>query len=450
VPDVAADASKSTGLTITTYTGDLGSGNGNQDIGGTSLSAPLWAGVAALYDNYSASRKSKPLGDAASVLYKMAALADRPLFDITTVQPDCNGCDLAGPVGPGWDRATGLGSPNAAVIVHDGVAVSSPAISYTDLHGIDWASVTLPAGTCGAKEAFQLQGSQAIITTNRFPGFAQVRVYAIIHDSDTGAPSGYFSGLAFGDLEHSGHDDAALSVSCETGGGTGSSILADDLVVYSGAGGVHALGVLHTNASLTFNAAPYFEQVSLSDQTVTALEDYYSSNDPTAAPSGRQTDKWSWDGRVFRLVSSTRSTASTSTTTTTGSGDPASPLTFATPAAIGVFLAAHGIACDGYHDYSPSAVEDGADAQGACTSSGNDVELLTFSDAAHRDTWTRGLRSTASAGCASGATGQDVTTTFVLGANWASYVNGVVDAPSQALTAQIANVAGTQPAQVCR
>jgi hypothetical protein len=109
VPDVAAEADP--GLDAVTR-------NGNH--AGNSLSAPLWAGIAALYNQYAASQHAPPLGLANPMLYGMAA--SPALVDVTASQN--SGPDLATPLPqtePGWDASTGLGTPNVYAIVHDGV-----------------------------------------------------------------------------------------------------------------------------------------------------------------------------------------------------------------------------------------------------------------------------------------------------------------------------------------
>jgi hypothetical protein len=120
VPDVAAEAEP--GLDAVTR-------NGNH--AGTSLSAPLWAGIAALYNQYAASQHAPPLGLANPMLYGMAA--SPALVDVTASQN--SGPDLATPLPqtePGWDASTGLGTPNVYAIVHDGVKDAAlPAASPT-------------------------------------------------------------------------------------------------------------------------------------------------------------------------------------------------------------------------------------------------------------------------------------------------------------------------------
>ncbi|MDQ2847892.1 MAG: S53 family peptidase [Actinomycetota bacterium] len=295
VPDVAADADPSSGLTITTYAG-LGI-NGSVPAGGTSLSAPLWGGVAAIYDQFAAAHQAPPLGLANEVLYKLEGALDRPLLDVTTAQN--GGGDLAGSVAAGWDAATGLGSPNVAALVHDGIALTSAVpTSYTDLHTIDWANATVPADACGTPGPIRLHNGKANATSDRFPGFTTVVVYVA-------APVSVGTGISFGDLDGAGHDDAALSVVCDTGGFTGGSTLANILVIYSGVGGVHPISVLHTILPAT-NQAPYFQpgSIQLSRGQVHAVEAGYAPADPPPAPSLSRNDTWTWDGTRFQVIDS--------------------------------------------------------------------------------------------------------------------------------------------------
>lgn len=77
--------------------------------GGTSQSAPVWAGIAALINNKFAATSAEPLGDLNPLLYLVAKGS--------TVAPSFRDVQLGGnaitPGGrPGYDMVTGLGSPN--------------------------------------------------------------------------------------------------------------------------------------------------------------------------------------------------------------------------------------------------------------------------------------------------------------------------------------------------
>jgi subtilase family serine protease len=115
VPDVSADASDRTGVAVVFS-------NGTQDIvqshGGTSASAPMWAAVITLADQYARHR----LGFVNPAIYRIARspFYHRAFHDITsgnnTVQfppKTITGYQAA----PGWDPVTGWGSPDAQVLV---------------------------------------------------------------------------------------------------------------------------------------------------------------------------------------------------------------------------------------------------------------------------------------------------------------------------------------------
>lgn len=101
VPDVAAVGDPFTGVKFVF---------GQQVLvgGGTSQSAPIWAGFAAIMNEMFAAGGSPPLGDLNPLLYRVARGATEPSFrDIRL------GGNAVTPGGrPGYDMVTGLGSPN--------------------------------------------------------------------------------------------------------------------------------------------------------------------------------------------------------------------------------------------------------------------------------------------------------------------------------------------------
>ncbi|MDQ2829339.1 MAG: S53 family peptidase [Chloroflexota bacterium] len=107
-PDVAADSDPATG--VDTYTGGS-RGNG----GGTSQAAPIWAGMTVLINQYLKSNGLKPVGFVTPALYALAARsqAHPPFHDVTV------GGNLAYPATPGYDMATGLGTPDAWNLAQD-------------------------------------------------------------------------------------------------------------------------------------------------------------------------------------------------------------------------------------------------------------------------------------------------------------------------------------------
>jgi kumamolisin len=99
VPDVAGDASPTTGYSV------LVDGLWTV-LGGTSAVAPLWAGLLALINQ----RKGKPVGFLSPLLYR---LAGQGVFREIT-----QGNNGAYSAAPGWNPCTGLGSPDGAKLMN--------------------------------------------------------------------------------------------------------------------------------------------------------------------------------------------------------------------------------------------------------------------------------------------------------------------------------------------
>ncbi len=108
VPDVSADANPATGNDIVEH-GHVTTG------GGTSLSAPIWAGFTVLIDEYLDTQGDRAVGFFNPALYKLAQtqFPYKPLHDITTGGNDFY---LAT---PGYDMVTGLGSPDVWNLARD-------------------------------------------------------------------------------------------------------------------------------------------------------------------------------------------------------------------------------------------------------------------------------------------------------------------------------------------
>ncbi len=134
VPDVSADADPSTGYIIY-WNGSQTAGalqpSGWQAIGGTSAAAPLWAALLADVDSSPACRGSA-IGFADPALYRAAGTAYNAYFnDVTSGENDftnTNGGLYR--AGPGYDMATGLGTPNAgalgAALCADALQIDNP------------------------------------------------------------------------------------------------------------------------------------------------------------------------------------------------------------------------------------------------------------------------------------------------------------------------------------
>lgn len=108
IPDVAADADPATGMAV--YEGGAWAQGG-----GTSQAAPIWAGITALINGYLQQQKLKPVGFLNPALYALASGKPPfpPFHDVTV------GGNLTYPATPGYDLATGLGTPQCWNLARD-------------------------------------------------------------------------------------------------------------------------------------------------------------------------------------------------------------------------------------------------------------------------------------------------------------------------------------------
>ena len=106
-PDVSAVADPFTGVKIVF--------NQKQLVGGgTSQSAPIWAGLAAVMNQYLIANGGRALGDLNPVLYRVAQGARLPGFRDVTL-----GGNAVASAGPGYDLVTGLGTPDIDNLVRN-------------------------------------------------------------------------------------------------------------------------------------------------------------------------------------------------------------------------------------------------------------------------------------------------------------------------------------------
>ncbi len=106
-PDISAVADPFTGVKIVL--------NGDNVVGGgTSQSAPIWAGMAAVMNQYLVANGGRLIGDLNPLLYRMAVGAQLPAFRDVTLGG--NAVDTAG---PGYDLVTGLGTPDVDNLVRN-------------------------------------------------------------------------------------------------------------------------------------------------------------------------------------------------------------------------------------------------------------------------------------------------------------------------------------------
>jgi len=114
VPDVSANADPSTGNAVYCTVAVAGCSQWIA-VGGTSVAAPLWAGIAVDINHYLLRQKRMTLGNANPTLYRLFTIPQpaRPYHDII------HGNNLYYLATVGYDLVTGLGTPDAWNIAQD-------------------------------------------------------------------------------------------------------------------------------------------------------------------------------------------------------------------------------------------------------------------------------------------------------------------------------------------
>lgn len=106
-PDVAADADPGSGVRIY-MDGEWYNG------GGTSQSAPIWAALTVLMNQFLLANGGRPAGNLNPLLYRAAATGARPAFHDVLL-----GGNAIHNAAPGYDLVTGLGTPDTDNLVRD-------------------------------------------------------------------------------------------------------------------------------------------------------------------------------------------------------------------------------------------------------------------------------------------------------------------------------------------
>jgi subtilase family serine protease len=116
VPDVAAVADSATGVLVYVP-------GGWATLGGTSISAPIWAGIMAIANQ----KAGHPLGFINPALYKLG-LSSKAASDFNDITSGNNTQTVKGTVVPGypaivgWDPITGFGTPKSDTLIPDLIA----------------------------------------------------------------------------------------------------------------------------------------------------------------------------------------------------------------------------------------------------------------------------------------------------------------------------------------
>ena len=199
VPDVSADGDPASGYLIYWNGGGSvgGQPQGWQGIGGTSGAAPLWAALLALADG-SRACSGTSVGYANPALYAAAGSAYATNFnDVTSGNNDFTGTNGGRyTAGPGYDPATGLGTPYASslagALCATTIKVTTPSTQHATvhnpaslrLHATDSAGARLTYAAFGLPPGLRLDGATGRIT-GRPTRAGRYTVHASAHDAQS-------------------------------------------------------------------------------------------------------------------------------------------------------------------------------------------------------------------------------------------------------------------------
>ncbi len=164
VPDVSANSDPYTGYAIY-FAGRWLS------IGGTSAAAPTWAALLAL-SNASPACAGIPVGFANSVLYRAAGSVYATTFNDVVSGNNAYASPQGFSAAPGYDMATGLGTPNAPTLsaaICDRVMVSSPG-TQTSVAGALTSLRISAISTAGSSPTFSATGLPPGVSLNPATG----------------------------------------------------------------------------------------------------------------------------------------------------------------------------------------------------------------------------------------------------------------------------------------
>jgi hypothetical protein len=279
-PDVSLVADPNTGAWIAdTY--NLNTGNPFEVIGGTSLSAPAWAGLLALVGQGRAAAGESSL-DSSSPTGTQQALYGLPQSDYNVITSGFNGYTAEA----GYNLVTGLGTPIANSLVSDLVAYHGPGTVYAGPKVGALQNATLSSigsGGSGVTNAFAV--FSALTVSNGAFGETHAPAAASAAGTSVGATSA-----------QSMLSDHAAPAAADTLSGT--PALATGTLSQNGLTQAHAAGLATTSGTLGLNMQLAAGTASGLNSTVATVSSPRSITAQNATSSSFGRANWGDSGRT--------------------------------------------------------------------------------------------------------------------------------------------------------
>jgi subtilase family serine protease len=262
IPDVAFDADPNSGVAVyDSY--DFGSGTPWEQIGGTSLACPCWAGLIAIADQ-GKTLMGKPTLDGFSQtlpdLYNLFQTTPGDFHDITA------GTNGGFNAGPGYDEVTGLGTPIANQLIPDLIGWDALTISAFHVPSKPTEGVGFSGFTIASFNDFNSTQTLGSLTATVVWGDGTSTNYTGANGGIVQTSSGY---AVLG--SHAYADEGTATLSLQIGDSNGATVGAS--------GKVTVLDASLTSA--TVNALALTEGKSTGNYTVAAFTDNNAGAFPT-------------------------------------------------------------------------------------------------------------------------------------------------------------------------
>ncbi len=279
VPDVSADADPNSGVFVYDSWNE-GSGGTWWQVGGTSLSCPLWAGMIGIVNQGRALAGESTLNGYTQTLPMLYSLPSSDFNDVTT---GSNGTYSAA---PGYDLVTGLGTPKANLVVPAlaGYGTTAPSVSAPASVNAGWngtnlynfaglpLSVTDPFAA-GNSDSYTFSVSRGTVTllsltgltvTGGANGSASVTVSGTVANLNADLHSGISPGLSYHPTtDYFGADSLVVSATDPGENLTGTATVAINVVAVAPTVNTGPAVSINENSTLAFNGANKIEVVDI-------------------------------------------------------------------------------------------------------------------------------------------------------------------------------------------